>query len=557
MSEGPSQPRCRCQAHKSHHLSAAAAATTTSFQLGRPRVEHRLEDGTLPFLDIAALKDGFAMLATLGGMRPIREHTFALAQYTCRGLRALEHYDGSKAAVLRAGTAYSSSASQGPVVNFSLRRADGSWVGHAEVEKMASTAQIHLRTGCFCNSGACHRHLGIGLQQLKDQLAAGHACGDDMDLVDGAPTGTVRVSFGYMSTVRDADALLRFVARDFVESEAPDPALQRLAGIPTSVKSGYHGPAPSGVGGTARLSEIAVFPIKSCGSFRVQSWGIGPTGLAYDRCWLIIDAHGSCLTQKQVPRMTLIHPTIRLGAGELVLSAEGRSPIAVPLDVQADAPNGAQAPRVCPAKVCADKVEGIDCGDEVANWLAQVLSRPCRLVRQRVDTPRRCKLDAGAAKPGGGGDGGGGAGRSTGSASSLSSALSFANESQFLLTSHTSMAELNSKQPPGVPATPIDRFRGNLVVEGGRAFQEDSWGVIMIGRQAFQVLGPCQRCQMVCVDQATSERTAEPLVTLAKTRRFQGRTFFGQYLVHLPHQSAEPYVVSARDNATCAVFKDV
>ena len=34
----------------------------------------------------------------------------------------------------------------------------------------------------------------------------------------------------------------------------------------------------------------------------------------------------------------------------------------------------------------------------------------------------------------------------------------------------------------------------------------------------FQVTGPCSRCQMVCVDQQTAQRTAEPLKTLVAQR---------------------------------------
>jgi hypothetical protein len=34
---------------------------------------------------------------------------------------------------------------QGPVVTFSLKRADGSWVGHREVEKLAALENIQLR----------------------------------------------------------------------------------------------------------------------------------------------------------------------------------------------------------------------------------------------------------------------------------------------------------------------------------------------------------------------------------------------------------------------------
>lgn len=47
-------------------------------------------------------------------------------------------------------------------------------------------------------------------------------CWDDQDLIDGRPTGAVRISFGYMSTVEDARAVIRFVRDYFVVTE-PEP----------------------------------------------------------------------------------------------------------------------------------------------------------------------------------------------------------------------------------------------------------------------------------------------------------------------------------------------
>ena len=48
-------------------------------------------------------------------------------------------------------------------------------------------------------------------------------CGDDMDLVDGQPTGSVRVSFGYMSTLQDAQNCLTFIAECFLEGVQDKP----------------------------------------------------------------------------------------------------------------------------------------------------------------------------------------------------------------------------------------------------------------------------------------------------------------------------------------------
>jgi molybdenum cofactor sulfurtransferase len=52
------------------------------------------------------------------------------------------------------------------------------------------------------------------------------------------------------------------------------------------------------------------------------------------------------------------------------------------------------------------------------------------------------------------------------------------------------------------------------------------------------MLGPCRRCQMVCVDQHTAEKNQEPFVTLSKTRRSDGRIYFGEHTCHLPMNDA-------------------
>lgn len=44
----------------------------------------------------------------------------------------------------------------------------------------------------------------------------------------------------------------------------------------------------------------------------------------------------------------------------------------------------------------------------------------------------------------------------------------------------------------------------------------------------MQVDGPCTRCQMICIDQTTGEKTVEPLRSLST--ELQGKIRFGVYL---------------------------
>ncbi len=58
-----------------------------------------------------------------------------------------------------------------------------------EVEKVAGLAGIMLRTGCFCNPGACQAYLGLSHKDVISNYEAGHVCWDDHDIIDGRPTG--------------------------------------------------------------------------------------------------------------------------------------------------------------------------------------------------------------------------------------------------------------------------------------------------------------------------------------------------------------------------------
>lgn len=50
-----------------------------------------------------------------------------------------------------------------------------------------------------------------------------------MDLIDGQPTGSVRISFGYMSTLDDAQAFLRFIIDTRLHSSGDWPVPQAHA----------------------------------------------------------------------------------------------------------------------------------------------------------------------------------------------------------------------------------------------------------------------------------------------------------------------------------------
>ena len=128
----------------------------------RKREEDWLEDGTLPFLEIVALVHGFNAIRRLPqGIEGVSRHTHALSRHFYERLKAIKHKNGRQVARVYSTTDYSDREMQGPVVNFNLLKEDGSFYGFAAFRRLAMTRRIALRTGCFCNIGACQKYLGI------------------------------------------------------------------------------------------------------------------------------------------------------------------------------------------------------------------------------------------------------------------------------------------------------------------------------------------------------------------------------------------------------------
>ncbi|XP_030298260.1 molybdenum cofactor sulfurase [Sparus aurata] len=543
--------------------TAAAYLSGEDYYVHAANLSDRFEDGTVSFLDIIAVNHGFeALYRITGGMHNIQQHTFGLARYTYMLLSSLCHGNGRPVAQIYTEGQFESPRTQGAILNFNLMDSHGQIIGYSQVDRMASLYNIHVRTGCFCNTGACQSFLGISNQQMRRNLQAGHVCGDSVDVVDGQPTGSVRVSFGYMSTFEDCQKFLSFVAECFVEKPVTvdhvrleklktataasrgineDPPIKITNGEICKVGekekpseaslTGFGLRESNSHGGACTLTNIYIYPIKSCGAHEVHNWPMGPLGLLYDRSWMVVNGNGVCLSQKRVQRLCLIRPQVHLPSDKLLLQAPGMDTISVPLE------NNSQthtSHEVCQSKVCGDRVETVDCGDEAASWLSDFLGQPCRLIRQSPNFTRDMKK-----RPSG--------------AATASTSLSLVNEAQYLMINRASVELIqklmSSRQDDSNRDQLLDtqnvisRFRANLVIAGVEPFEEDNWSHLIIGNTRFMVTGQCGRCQMVGVDQETGTKTKEPLMSLMACRI--GKVTFGVYLTHqLPEGSTTGSVLS-------------
>ncbi|XP_033098163.1 molybdenum cofactor sulfurase-like [Anneissia japonica] len=513
-----------------------AYSSSENFHIPKLKIHEWFEDGTLPFLNIVALRHGFDTLQGLaGGINQISQHTFTLARYIHHELESYYHSNGKPVAILYHDNGFEDITIQGAIVNFNLLRENGDYVGYAEVDKLANLYNIQLRTGCFCNTGACQKFLGLTSEKVKNNFQAGHSCGDDNDLIDGQPTGSVRISFGYMSRWKDAERFLQFIRECFV-SGTQDTAAQRLNKIsntqveepllndntPQSYQkkdeidpslnhnghqnkktrlpdSGCQEPIETGLNQYIHeihhpdpetrinqyLHKMFIYPIKSCGAVEVKEWKLGAKGFVYDREWMVVNENDVALNQKRNTKLCLIKPNIDLGKNVLILNTKGKTPCTVPLEIEEtllSESSTREDPRVCESRVCMDRVQGIDCGQEVSDWLSDVLGQRCRLIKQNHRYKRHTNRIGETAE------------------------VSFVNESQFLLVNKASINHLLKYIQQRQCITDVNvqdtvirmdldnltaRFRANFVISGQAAFEEDEWKEVYIHGVKFKVVGPC------------------------------------------------------------------
>lgn len=142
-------------------------------------------------------------------------------------------------------------------------------------------------------------------EQIQQNYESGHVCWDDKDLIQGKPTGSIRISFGYMSTMRDVNSFLDFTRKFFVEHTLP--VIQQIS---QSTKI-YE----------FKLSHFIIYPVKSAKGISVKSWTLGDEGPLYDREWTVVNSQGFAIQQKSIPLLGLIEPELNLETHQLILRA--------------------------------------------------------------------------------------------------------------------------------------------------------------------------------------------------------------------------------------------
>ncbi|HEY6169873.1 MAG TPA: MOSC N-terminal beta barrel domain-containing protein [Verrucomicrobiae bacterium] len=238
---------------------------------------------------------------------------------------------------------------------------------------------------------------------------------------------------------------------------------------------------------TVHVTGLNVFPVKSCRGIALREALLTARGLEHDREWMIVDAAGRFLTQRQLPRLALIET--ELTADALRLRAPGQGTLDVPLALR-------QMPRLR-VEVWRHGCEAFDEGTTPAKWFSDFLGGNFRLVR--FDPAHRRLSDQ---------DETGG----------VEAENRFSDGYPLLVLSEESLAEL-SRRIGGSAPLPMNRFRPNLVITGAGPHSEDRARALIGDGIELRMATPCIRCRITTTDQMTAEVGKEPLRTLATYRR--------------------------------------
>ena len=265
------------------------------------------------------------------------------------------------------------------------------------------------------------------------------------------------------------------------------------------------------------ITQLTIYPVKSLGYINVNEAICLPTGLQYDREWVVVDDKMRFVTQRQIPQMANIK--LSLTATHLQFDYLDHTPLLIEL-----APKPDDAPT-CEVQVWKDLCLGVNEGKAASDWLTTILGRNnneqlhlVRFAQARRRTVREKYSDNEAGH------------------------LMFADACPFLIVNEASLAALNEAlQAQALTPVPIDRFRGNIQITDAPAWEEYACKQMQVVQEAnsktttlvLRADAPCHRCPMTGIDQQTglTPEKGEPFGTLMRLPIPENKTgaYFGMH----------------------------
>jgi uncharacterized protein len=248
-----------------------------------------------------------------------------------------------------------------------------------------------------------------------------------------------------------------------------------------------------------RLSGLYVYPIKACGGIALEQANVVERGLEGDRRYLIVDRNGRFITQREMHSLSLVRT--ELDGRTLRVRAPSGAQLELPRELAESAEHEPARYRVWDSEGNALRhAAGSRFFSEYLNADVSLLYMP--------ESERRA-VNPARGRPG--------------------DIVSFADGYPMLLISEASLSDLNARLDEPLEML---RFRPNLVIAGTEPYAEDGMSRVTIGDVTFRGVKRCDRCVVTTIDPQTGELGKEPLRTLAKYRKEDGKVWFGMNLIH-------------------------
>ncbi len=246
-----------------------------------------------------------------------------------------------------------------------------------------------------------------------------------------------------------------------------------------------------------RISGLYRYPVKSMAGEALPQVNVDALGLSGDRRWMLTDAEGRFLSQRDLPRMATVHARL-LDNGVLQLDYRLVRLRISPQDFSASTTD---------CRIWKDTVPAHPARPSINKILSQWLKTPVRLVKLAGSARRQ--VDTHFVPPG--------------------VRTGFSDGFPLLILSQASLDDLNRRIGRAHTPFEVRHFRPNVLIDGCDAYAEDRWQTLRAGPLRLHLVKPCSRCAITTVDPDSGRFSGpEPLATLAVYRRRGNKVYFGQ-----------------------------
>ena len=236
------------------------------------------------------------------------------------------------------------------------------------------------------------------------------------------------------------------------------------------------------LGVRAKIVNLIIYPIKSCGAIELKSCKVLETGFEHDREWVLaqkLDQGWKMITQREFPSLILVKPSINKSySSNDKISLTITAPNMPKLTLQRSYDK-----EPVYIHIWDDLVYGVDQGDAASEYFSKYLNIDVRLFVKHPNYTRTLNPKHSPAS----------------SLLDFTPQTGFADGFPFLILSQESVDAFVERSFTRNESKSVSyrNFRPNILVKGCTPFEEDNWLHIKIGKNhSFLVNSRCTRCEM-------------------------------------------------------------